>query len=100
MNELDHLKKLAAAAQHEPPPQFDVTGPVLSAIARRGVMRGSLRGSFPSQGADPAFNRTLGVFALAAMLAAAVTLGLAWQDWSSCLDPLQGIFGNLSMVMQ
>jgi hypothetical protein len=96
MNEIDHIKKLAEAAQHEPPPRIDVTGPVLGAIARSGGMRGSSR----RLGADASLNRTLCVFAVAALLMAAVTLGLAWQDWSSCLDPLQGIFGTLSMVMQ
>jgi len=86
MNEIDILRKLAAAARPDAPPDVDVAGRVLRTV----------RGPAPA----PQTDRALWVLAAVSSVAAAVVAAVAAQSYLAWQDPLQALFGPAGMVMR
>jgi hypothetical protein len=85
MNEHELLAKLAGAARRDLPPDIDVSQRVLQDIAFLRPRR--------------AFDPVLGYFALAACLAAAVTVALAVGSWLRMQDPLLVLANSVTTVI-
>jgi hypothetical protein len=86
MNRWEHFETLAARARDETGPRIDVTARVMDQLRRRAVA--------------PAADWPLRLFSALSAAAAATVLVLAVQSWMVAVDPLNGLFDTLTMVMQ
>ena len=85
MNEIDFISKLSRAARGEAPPTVDVAQSVVADIRSH---------------SEPADTRIWGAAAAVSSLAASVVAVVALRILLTHMDPLQGLFNPIVMVIQ